>query len=99
MINFASESIFETSVPNNWMIENNEPSHCKVTWIEDSGWDWVLCSHALKYFLAKIFVTPTLVVLHPVLEYLFDFLSPRLLGFELHNLLKDKFANLSIIPP
>jgi hypothetical protein len=51
---------FETSVP-------NKPSHWEVIWIEDVGWNWVFCSHALEYFLAKIFATPMLVVLHLVL--------------------------------
>ncbi len=47
MINFASESISKTSVPNNWVSETNEPSHWEVTWIEDSGQDSVLYSRAL----------------------------------------------------
>jgi len=26
---------FETSVPNNWVVETNEPSHWQVTWPKD----------------------------------------------------------------
>jgi hypothetical protein len=100
---------FETSVPNNWVVETNEPSHWQVTWPKDGRWDWVLCSHALEYFFSQEFcntyvggVTPNIRVFMWVFRTQNVITcKARLLGFEL-ELMKGQICkfvyHFSIVP-